>query len=419
MDTSASATNRQTKGRSRVVIVGGGVTGLEILLALSDLAGDLVEMTLVAPQPDFIYRPLLVEEPFGLGPAERHELAPLAEEHGATLVRGALSEVRATDHAIGLEDGTDLGYDMLAICVGGRLAAPFAEAVTFPGEETLDVDGLIHTAAKHQERRVAFVVPPGVSWPLPLYELALMTERRVRELGEDVGIVLVTPESAPLTIFGTTASDEVADLLRGRGIELHTGAWVRRILDGAPVIAPSDDVIDAAVTVALATVEGPGIAGLPDDAGFVPTDQHARVKGVADVWACGDGANFPVKQGGLGTQQADAAAEDIAARAGAEIEPKPFHPILRGMLLTGDESVHMETDVTGGHGEGAASADRLWWPPHKIGGRYLAAWLANEDPQAFEPPRRALDVEVALPKEWHENPMLADLHQPPDPPEDG
>jgi sulfide:quinone oxidoreductase len=131
------------------------------------------------------------------------------------------------------------------------------------------------------------------------------------------------------------------------------------------------------------------------------------------VYAAGDGTNFPIKQGGLGTQQADAAAEEIAARAGAEIDPQPFHPILRGKLLTGEESLHMRHDIARGAGEGAATADYLWWPPHKIGGRYLSAWLAREDVDDLEPPRHPLDVEVALPKEWHEEPMALDPHSAP------
>ena len=70
-----------------MAIVGGGVAGLEALMALHDLAGDRAEVILVAPDPDFLYKPLLVEEPFDLGPAEQHALAPLAEELGARFVR--------------------------------------------------------------------------------------------------------------------------------------------------------------------------------------------------------------------------------------------------------------------------------------------------------------------------------------------
>jgi sulfide:quinone oxidoreductase len=397
-----------------VVIVGGGVTGIEMLLALGDMAADRIEPVLVSPEPDFVYRPLLVEEPFRLGPAERHELEPLAREQGARFVQGALAAVDPAAHTARLEDGTELPYEFLAVCVGGRLRPAFDDdsVVTFPSDESLEVDELIRQASQGAQRRIAFVVPPGVSWALPLYELALMTERRVRELGAEVELILVTPESAPLGLFGTKASGEVAALLAARGIDVETGRWVRRVMDGSPVVAPTDDVIDVDATVALAEIEGPAVAGLPqDENGFIPIDEQARVKGADDVWAAGDGTNFPIKQGGIGTQQADAAAEEIAARAGAPVDPQPFHPILRGKLLTGDESLHMQQDVTGGRGEGMASADSLWWPPHKIGGRYLAAHLAHEGPHALEPPRRTLDVEVALPKEWHEEPMALDPHE--------
>jgi sulfide:quinone oxidoreductase len=397
--------------RPRVVIVGGGVAGVETLLALRDLAGDRIELSLVSPQPEFVYRPLLVEEPFNLGPAERHELEPLAREHEATFVPGALDAIDPGAHLAKLADGTELGYEHLVVCVGGRLRETFEgdAVVTFPNQDPLEMDALIGRAAEGHHHRIAFVVPPGVTWALPLYELALMTERRVREGGERAEIVLVTPEAEPLNVFGTAASAEVGALLSGRGIEIETGRWVRGVSDGSPVVAPSDELIDADVTVALAAIEGPEIDGLPQDGnGFIPIDQHARVKGVEDVWAAGDGTNFPIKQGGIGTQQADAAAEDIASRVGAPLEPQPFHPVLRGKLLTGDESLHMQQDVTGGRGEGTASADCLWWPPQKIGGRYLAAWLGHEEPHSFEAPRRTLDVEVALPKEWHEEPMAMD-----------
>ena len=94
-----------------VVIVGGGVAGIEALLALHDLAGERAQLTLVADQPDFLYKPLLVEEPFGLDPAERRELAPLAEQVGATLVQAALTAVRAEEQVVELGDGSSHGYD--------------------------------------------------------------------------------------------------------------------------------------------------------------------------------------------------------------------------------------------------------------------------------------------------------------------
>ena len=43
-----------------VIIAGGGVAGLEALLALHELAGPRVNVELLAPEHDFVYRPLAV-----------------------------------------------------------------------------------------------------------------------------------------------------------------------------------------------------------------------------------------------------------------------------------------------------------------------------------------------------------------------
>ena len=52
------------QGKLRVLVVGGGVTALETLLALRDLAQERVAMTVLAPNSEFVYRPMTVREPF-------------------------------------------------------------------------------------------------------------------------------------------------------------------------------------------------------------------------------------------------------------------------------------------------------------------------------------------------------------------
>jgi sulfide:quinone oxidoreductase len=395
-----------------VMIVGGGVAGLEALMACRDLAGERAELTLVAPEPDFLYKPLLVEEPFDLGPAERHELAPLAAELGARFVPRAVSGVRTDEHAVALDDGSALPYDFLIVCAGGRFRPALEGVTTFPsGAGPLRINELLGSG--EGEVRIAFVVPLGVTWALPIYEIALMTQRRGRELGRDASLVIVTPEEAPLAIFGPAASDAVRELIAGRGIAFEGSSSVRERDGDELVVSPGDRRIAADEVVALPAMEGPAIEGLPQsEGGFIPIDEHARVPGIEDVYAAGDGTSFPVKQGGLGTQQADAAAAHLAHRLGAAVEAEPFRPVLRGKLLTGEESLHMRAEVAGGSGEGAAALDCLWWPPHKISARYLAPFLYHGEVHAEpEPPRGPLEVEVELPKEWHSEPMALDPYR--------
>ena len=42
-----------------VVVAGGGIASLELVLALRDLAGERVRITVAAPEPELILRPLL------------------------------------------------------------------------------------------------------------------------------------------------------------------------------------------------------------------------------------------------------------------------------------------------------------------------------------------------------------------------
>jgi sulfide:quinone oxidoreductase len=380
----------------RVLVAGGGVVGLETLLALRDLAGERVRCTLLTPEPEFVYRPMAVAEPFARGSAARHRLDAIARDVDAELVEGRLVEVDAAARQAVTDDGR-LDFDALVIGVGAASEPALPHVLTWTPERDAEVyGGLLRDLDEGYTKRVAFVAPVGVAWVLPAYELALMTSWQARGMGhDDVRITIYTPEEAPLAIFGATASAAVRDDLDEAGIDVQTGAVVTAA-DGGLSVEPGGRALDAQRIVALPRAVGRPPAGVPTDArGFIPIDDHGRVPGLDAVWAAGDATTFPVKQGGVAAQQADAAAEAIAARAGADIEPQPFRPVLRGVLLTGRRQRWMRgPDDTG---EGAAARHALFWPPTKIAGRYLSPYLLNRDEvdlheAAASAPHRAVDV---------------------------
>ena len=324
--TANNAEDRPSDARHRVLIIGGGVAGLEALLGLHTLAEDFVDLTLVSPDPEFLYKPLLVEEPFALGPAERHELSPLAGEIGARLIPSALERIDSDRRTVELDDGSQIGYDSLVVCMGGSLRPAFQSAITFPSTGgPLRIDTLLRGG--EENTRIAFVVPPGVSWALPIYELALMTERHARMSDRRVECTIVTPESAPLIIFGTVVSDSVSQLLAARGIELETGAYLREFDPEVLTLCPANDELDADSVVALPLIAGPHIPGLPgDDAGFLPIDENCRVGGVDDVYAAGDCTNFPIKQGGW---ELSKPTQPRSTLHGAQARPSSRSPFIR------------------------------------------------------------------------------------------
>ena len=366
----------------RVLIAGGGVAGLETMMALHELAGPRVSVTLLCPTTEFVYKPLSVREAFGAGTASRHPLERIAADFGAELRHDSLSWVAPGQHAAFTESGAEIEYDVLVIALGARRERPFEHVTTFAGgDDSESIHGLVQDVEAGYIRRLAFVVPPGVTWPLPLYEMALMTAARAREMNVAPQITFVTPEESPLAVFGPEASTDVRAMLDRDGIDVLTGAYADVSHGRTVSIHPSGEELEVDRVVAVPTLHGIAPRGIPADSqGFIPTDNHGRVTGVADVYAAGDGVQFPVKQGGIATQQADAVAEVVAKRAGAAIEPRAFRPVMRGRLFTGSGDRYLRGEVSRGRdGVSQSAQTALWWPPTKIAGRYLSSYLGSAD----------------------------------------
>jgi len=361
-----------------VVVAGAGVAALETALGLRELAGQLVRVELVAPEAEFTYRPLAVAEPFQTAEARRFPLDSLVTAAGATLRCDGVAGVEPAQKRVRLLSGSAIEYGAFVLAVGTRPRDAVVGALTFRGpQDGAALGALLERATAGDVRRLAFVVPAGVSWPLPLYELALQTGSYLSDRGtRGVELVVVTPEEQPLSIFGRRASSAIAELLELRGIEVVPGTAAVAWQDGVLEVAGGRSV-DADAVVAVPQLLGPAVPGLPHDGGgFVPTDLEGRVVGTTDVYAAGDATQFRPKQGGLAAQQADAVAAAIAIDAGANVRPSPFRPVLRGLLLTGFVPRYLRADVHAG--TSTVDTEALWWPPAKIVGRYLAPFLAAQ-----------------------------------------
>jgi sulfide:quinone oxidoreductase len=311
------APDMQRHGTTRVLIAGGGVAALEAALALQALASELVEVELVAPEPYFVYRPLLVTLEAD-GPRS-FPLRHLAEAAGATLREGRVSEVDTGRQVALTAEGPELPYDLLLLAPGAVPTVAVSGALCFRGPaQAAELEQVLEDALAGEVNSIVFTLPSGTRWALPLYELALLARARLVDAGATgVTVTIVTPEDAPLELFGPTASSAISELLAARGIELVAGTTPVMFAEGELAIAPGGS-IGADRAVAMPRLEGPRLRGLFGDAhGFLPTDSFGQVAGETDVWAAGDATRFPVKQGGIAAQQADAAAESIAARAGA------------------------------------------------------------------------------------------------------
>jgi sulfide:quinone oxidoreductase len=295
----------------RVLIAGGGVAGLEAMLALHDVAGDHVAVTVLSPAEDFRLEALSVEDPFSRPTPRRYALEDLAAGAGADLVPEALASVDTGARTATTSAGHRIAYDDLVVAIGAQRREPYSSGVTFRGLGDAEaVHGLVQDVEIGAVDGVVFVVPTGTTWALPLYELALLVAERARAMGVAPTLTFITPEERPLGVFGLDSSALVAGLLHDASIDLRTSVHVRDLARGTAVGIDGQPIVHAQRAITVPLLSGAPVPGLPaDPGGFLPVDDRGAVV--------------------------------AAAIAGAEADVERFRPHLGATLFTGARPVRL------------------------------------------------------------------------------
>jgi hypothetical protein len=105
---------RRSRVRPHVLIAGGGVAGLETLLALRTLAGDRVDISLVTPDLPFGNRSMAVGQPFRTQRRRGIRMGRVAAEHNAGWHRGALDRVEHQRSLLVTKNGDELPHERSA-----------------------------------------------------------------------------------------------------------------------------------------------------------------------------------------------------------------------------------------------------------------------------------------------------------------
>ena len=351
----------------RVIVLGGGIAAAEAVLALRAHAEERVEIDLIAPDPAFAVRAQSTALPFTGAPVQHISLEDIVHDAEARLIVDRGDAVAPAAKRVRLASGAQREYDALVLALGARARAAVPGATTFRDQRDAHL-------LEDLPDELAVAVPAGVAWSLPAYEIALMAA------AEGVRVTLVTPELSPLEVFGGAVSTIVAGMLAERDIDLVT-ASAPGAVDRAGLRLVHGGTIPADRVVAIPALVGHRMPGIPAAfGGFVPTRSFGRVDGLSDVFAVGDMTAFPVKQGGLAAQQADAAAALVALRAGATPPMPSLTSVLRTQLLGADDPLFLEAVLDSrGHpleGRSMIHTSSPWWPEGTLFCRHLSPWIA-------------------------------------------
>jgi sulfide:quinone oxidoreductase len=365
------------------VICGGSIAAVEGLLRLRRLVGDAVHVTLLAPDDELRYRPVAVQEPFSRPSARRYPLRKIVRKANAEWVQEALEWVDPDGQVAHSADGRIIPYDALLLAVGARSEVPYEHVTVFDDANADDTyRGVVQDVEEGYTRSVALLLPDGPAWPLPIYELALMTAERAVSMGmEGIGVHVVTAEPEPLAAFGHAASAAVSELLESARVVVHLASRAEVPASRKLRVRPEGRELEPGRIIAMPRLVGPRIRALPaDHDGFIPIDELCRVRGLEPrVFAAGDAANLHIKHGGLGAQMADTAANGIAALAGADVEARPLRPVLRGVLYTGAQPLYLTAHIEDGGVESEVSRARPWPADEKVVTEELGPFLRSLD----------------------------------------
>jgi sulfide:quinone oxidoreductase len=366
---------------ARVVIAGGGFAAVEAALAVRALADDRVELTLVAPSARFDYRPAATADAFAPGVSTTYDLREVARDVGATFRKSALEAVAPQPRRLRLSSGAWLSYDALIVAIGARARAAVPGALTFRDHrDSARFAALFNQVEVGEATRLVFTVPSSHCWSLPAYELALLTSAHAARTGAELETMVVTPEREPLELLGTAASRRVMALLADQGVRFLGSSIPHSVRGDGRLALQFDGAVRADHVVAVPELHGRRLPGIPSSwLGFIPVDRLGRVQGVAHVYAAGDITTFPVKQGGLATQQADRIAHTIAGELGAPVSELHERFVIRARLLHGDGALVLRTELDDlGRPTPAAiqHPESRIAPDLKVFGRYLTPYLS-------------------------------------------
>ena len=371
---------------AQILIAGGGFAAVEAALALRALAGQRVALAVLAPDPVFHYRPAATSEPFDMARSRGYDLRAIARDLGAEYHKSRLEAVASRKHFVRTASGARLGYDALIVATGARAVVGVPGAITFRDQrDTGRIRRLLGEVEAGAARRIVFALPTGAVWPLPLYELALLSARHARERGLAIEATVVTPEREPLEMFGTEAAVVVRGVLEESGVRFVGGVVASSVQRDGSVSLSDGEPMHADRVVAVPELRGRRFTGLPASrSGFVPVDASGRVEGLNDVYAAGDLTTFPIKQGGLAAQQADVVAHTIAAGLGVPVKQHRAPQVVQARLLGGDPAVFLRTEfdwsgqptrATLVHADDEDTAKAA-----KVFGRYLLPYVETLEP---------------------------------------
>lgn len=305
--------------RPRVVVVGGGFAGFQAAGSVRRRWGDAAEVVLVNPTDYFLYLPLLPEVATGVLEPRRITVSLPAALPGVRLALGEVDGVDLERRRVEWADPEGgrggIGYDRLVLAAGsvnkllpipgvtehahGFRGIPEALHLRDQVIRQLEMAATSDDPDERAARCTIVVVGAGYTGTEVAALGPLLTDPLARRLpglrGQRVRWLLLDVADRVLPGLDERLARTADRVLRERGVEVRTGESVQEAHADGVRLSTGEEVPTRTVVWCVGVRPDPLVEGLglATREGRLVVDEHLRVPGHPDVFACGDAAAVP------------------------------------------------------------------------------------------------------------------------------
>ena len=337
---------------NRITIVGAGFAALVAVEKVRALDAS-AEITVIAPEPEFIYLPSLIWIPPGIRKPEDLRI-PLEHYFGIKRVnyhQGEVTGLREGGRIVETSNGT-VENDGLIIATGGRFIKklPGIEHTITPCE---GIPAAVEIRDRIREMEGGTIgigfggnpKEPSAMRGGPMFEFLFGIDTMLRKQGRrnKFKLIFFNPAPQPGKRLGPKAVTGLLKTMEKRGIETHLGHKMKGFESNKVITEGGEFEADLILFM-------PGMTGnlwfdnteLPrSPGGLIAADEYCRVEGLQQVYVAGDSGSFPgpewmPKQAHMADLQAQAAASNLVA----ELDGKPVTRKFKVELLCIVDSVN-------------------------------------------------------------------------------
>ena len=344
---------------AKILILGGGFSGITAAERLATLLGTDHRITLLSLRPKFVFYPALVDVAFGRleVPDVTFDLEKKLAESGVNFIEGSVTQINHAARLVEYERlkvKGEISYDYLLIASGRKLAVEQVPGYKDAAHHLLGIVAALKFGEAVSDFRSGTIILglcPGARLPVPVCETAFALAAKFKKeiKNGSVHLKVIFPESLEDAFGGANLHRELESAFKQQNIVVLYKYPIQAVRRDE-VISVFKHRIKHDLLMLLPPFRGNELyrsLKATNDEDYIKVDRCMRVLGHENIYAAGDIVAFSgPKFAHMAVRQAVVAAENIAAQVcGKPPSSNYYHEIAAIINAHGADSIYLHHGI--------------------------------------------------------------------------